>query len=451
MLREIGQENQKGDQKEPVAKAARELQQTSSKTVCSAEWSEDDGVLQFRGKIYILQNSDLQRRIVSLCHDTKVAGHPGRWKTLELVSRNYWWPQMSRYVGQYVRTCDLYLRTKPIRQALVGELHPLQIPGSQWDMLSVDFVVELPLSSRHDTVMTVVDLVSKRAHFIPMHTMVTAEGAAQLFLHQVWKLHGLPKYVVSDRRSQFIARFTRELYCLLGIKLASSTAWHPQTDGQMERVNQELDQYLQLFVNERQDNWYDLLPMAEFQHNNHVHSTTQQPLFLLDTRRIPCMGFEPQQNHSDLETVNEFTERMRMAIKEAKSAIHKTQDDMKRYYDHRRTPAPVFKPSDKVFLDASDIHTTCPSQKLSHRRLGPFVVEQWIRPMAYRLRLPHGMKQLHPVFNVVKLTPAPDDPITGRTTEDHPPPIVIDGEAEWEVEEILDSRWHRRRFQYLIK
>jgi len=142
------------------------------------------------------------------------------------------------------------------------------------------------------------------------------------------------------------------------------------------------------------------------------------------------MGFEPQQNHSDLETVNEFMERMRMAIEEAKSAIHKAQEDMKRYYDRRRTPAPVFNPGDKVFLDASDIQTMRPSQKLSHRRLGPFVVEWRIRPMAYRLKLPHQMKQLHPVFNIVKLTPAPDDPITGHKTEDHPPPIVIDREAE---------------------
>jgi len=110
-------------------------------------------------------------------------------------------------------------------------------------------------------------------------------------------------------------------------------AWHPQTDGQTEHVNQELDQYLWLFVNKRQDNWYDLLPMAEFQHNNHVHSATQQPLFLLDTRRLPRMGFEPRQNLSSLEMINKFTERMRTAIKEAKSTIRKVQDDMKRYYD----------------------------------------------------------------------------------------------------------------------
>jgi len=207
-------------------------------------------------------------------------------------------------------------------------------------------VVELPESSRHDAVMTVVDSVSKRVHFVPTHTMVTAEGAARLFLHHVWKLHGLLKHVVSDRGPQFIASFTKELYRLLGIRLSSSTAWHPQTDGQMERVNQELDQFLHLFVNERQNNWYDLLPIAEFQHNNHVHSMTQQPPFLLDTGRIPHMGFEPNQVPSGLETVNEFTERMKSATEETKSVICKAQEDMTQYYNRRRTPAPMYKPGD---------------------------------------------------------------------------------------------------------
>ena len=101
----------------------------------------------------------------------------------------------------------------------------------------------------------------------------------------------------------------------------------------MERVNQELDQYLRLFVNERQDDWYNLLSMVEFQHNNHVHFITQQTPFLLDIRRLPCMGFKPQQNSSGLEIVNEFTKRMKMAIEKAKSAIHKAQNDMKRYYN----------------------------------------------------------------------------------------------------------------------
>jgi len=143
----------------------------------------------------------------------------------------------------------------------------------------------------------------------------------------------------------------------------------------MECVNQELNQFLRLFVNEQQNNWYDLLPIAEFQHNNHVHSVTQQPPFLLDTRRIPRIGFEPSQVPSSLETVNKSTERMKSVTEEAKSAIHKAQEDMTRYYNRKRTPAPVYKPGDRIYLDALDIKTTRPFPKLSHHRLGPFEIE----------------------------------------------------------------------------
>jgi len=185
ILSDIRKGNQNGDQEEPIAKAARELRRSADGTVHSSEWSNIDGLLRFRGKIYVPQSPDLRRQIVALCHNTHVAGHPRCWKTLELVSQNYWWPQMSRYISQYVSTCDLCFWTKPWRHSPVGELQPLSIPDAWWDTLSVDFVVELPESSRHDAVMTIVDSVSKRVHFVPTHTMVTAEGAARLFLHHV--------------------------------------------------------------------------------------------------------------------------------------------------------------------------------------------------------------------------------------------------------------------------
>ena len=156
----------------------------------------------------------------------------------------------------------------------------------------------------------------------------------------------------------------------------------------------------------------------------------QQPLFLLDTGRIPHMGFELSQVPSGLETVNEFTERMKSTTEEAKSAIRKAQEDMMRYYNRRRTPAPMYKPGDRVYLDASDIKTTCPSPKLSHRRLRPFEIESQVGPSAYRLKLPHEMRQLHPVFNVIKLFTALEDPILGRKPQAPLPPIIVDGEKE---------------------
>jgi len=134
----------------------------------------------------------------------------------------------------------------------------------------------------------------------------------------------------------------------------------------MEHVNQELNQFLCLFVNEWQDDWYDLLPIVEFQHNNYIYSMMQQSLFLLDTGRTPRMGFEPRQNPSGLESVNKFIKRMKSATEEAKSTICKAQEDMMKYYNQKRSPAPIFKPEDRIYLDTSDIRTTCLSLKLSH-------------------------------------------------------------------------------------
>ena len=279
--------------------------------------------------------------------------------------------------------------------------------------------------------MVAVDSAGKRSHFVETVTTVTAAGAANLYLRNIWKLHGLPWKVVSDRGPQFVAAFMKELYQLLGIEAATSTAYHLQTDGQTEWVNQELEQYLRLFVGERQDDWYTLLPLAEFSYNNHVHSSTQQTPFLLDTGRHPRMGFEPHQPPSHVEAVNKFTNWMKDTLEEAKSALAKAKDDMARYYNRRRSPAPTFSPGDMVYLDSEDIQTTRPSKKLSHRHLG-------------RLVLPPPMKHLHPVFNVVKLSPAPNDPIVGRCRNPPLPLELVDGEEEYIVEEILNSRMFRR-------
>jgi len=189
--------------------------------------------------------------------------------------------------------------------------------------------------------MVVVDSVTKCTHFISTVTTISAAGATHLFLNHVWKHHGLPRKVISNRGPQFVVEFTWELYQLLGIKLAATTAYHPQGDGQMERVNQELEQYLQLFTNQRQDDWVGLLPFVEFQYNNQAHSSTQHRPFLLDTRHVPRMGFEPDQPWSRMESINEFKYRMTDSLEEAKAALAKSKDDMALYYNWKCTPAQV--------------------------------------------------------------------------------------------------------------
>jgi hypothetical protein len=157
-----------------------------------------------------------------------------------------------------------------------------------------------------------------------------------------------------------------ELYKLLGIKLAMSMAYHPQTDGQMEHVNQVLEGYLCIFTSRRQDDWDDYLPTGEFHYNKSKHSSTQQTPFMLNTGRHPRMGFEPQQLRSTLESVNKFAEHMALGIEEAKAALTKAKDEYTLSYNHQREPALVFAPGDRVWLDGSDIATNRPSSKLSH-------------------------------------------------------------------------------------
>jgi hypothetical protein len=249
ILREVRCSLKDDVQEESVMKAARELQKDKSRgTVKSAEWLESDGLLMFCSKIHVPKDRELRCRIIKQHHDTCIAGHAGCFKTLQLASCNYWWPQMSRYIGIYVKHCDLCNRTKVQHRRPISELHRLETLEAPWDMINVDFIVKLPESHEYDAIMCIINSLTKCMHFILMHTTINVEGTALLFFKEVWEHHGTPQVVVSDRGPQFIARFTCELYKFLGIKLAMSMAYHPQTDSQTERVNQVLEGYLHCSV-----------------------------------------------------------------------------------------------------------------------------------------------------------------------------------------------------------
>jgi hypothetical protein len=192
-----------------VAKAARELQKDKGRgTIKSAKWSESDGLLMFCGKIYVPNDRDLRYLIVEQHHNMCIAGYAGRFKTLKLISCNYWWPQMSHYISIYVKHCDLCNWTKVQHRRPIGELHPSETPEAPWDMISVNFIVELLESHVYDAIMCGVNSLTKHMHFILMHTTINVEGTALLFLKEVWKHHGPPRVVVSDRGPQFVATFT---------------------------------------------------------------------------------------------------------------------------------------------------------------------------------------------------------------------------------------------------
>lgn len=272
-----------------------------------------------------------------------------------------------------------------------------------------------------------------------------------MFLDNVGKLHGLPKTVVSDRGPQLVSKFWKDLCELSEIEPRLSSAFHPETDGQTERVNGVMEQYLRAYVSYQQDDWASRLSMTEFSTNNHVSETTQQSPF------VSNFGFSPRMNEGLGEGAGESGERDSVTFAESLASLHDclraeirwAQDQYEEGANASRIPAPLFKVVDEVWLSAKNIRTVRPAKMLDHKRLGKFKIIQVVSPYAYKLKLPRTMK-IHPVFHVSILERVAEDPIPGQVVVP-PPPVVIEGQEEWEVEQILDSRLFRRRPQYLVK
>ena len=195
-------------------------------------------------KVYVLKNEELKVEVIWLHYNVLAAEHEGRWKIVELVTRNYWWPGVTRDVGKYVEGCDLCQRMKNRIEEPAEKLKLSEVPKKPWVYLIVDFITKLLVIAGRDVILVMCDWLSKMTHFVATTEGMSAEGLVRLFWDNVWKLHGLPESVVLDRRPQFVAELTRELNRMLGIKTKLLTMFHPQTDGQMERMNQELEQYL---------------------------------------------------------------------------------------------------------------------------------------------------------------------------------------------------------------
>jgi hypothetical protein len=260
----------------------------------------------------------------------------------------------------------------------------------------------------------------------------------------------MPDTVISDRGPQFASSFMQELSALLGIKLKMSTAYHPQMDGQTERMNQELEQYLRLFVNQRQSNWVQWLAIAEFSYNNKIQSSTQTTPFFANTGQHPRMGFEPRRE-TKVEVASDFAERMRKVHEELNAALLKAQEEMQRYADRERREAPQYKKGDKVMLSMENLATDRPSRKLAERQIGPYEIQEVLNPNAVLLKLPSNIR-ISPHVNVSHIRPYTAPSIPGQR-ESPQSPIVIDqdGTPRYELEEILDSRLKRGKLEYLVK
>ena len=226
---------------ENVVRVVEEMKKAGVKELRGNEWKIEGDLVLKEGKVYVPKDEELRAEVIQLHHDVPVAEHGGRWKMVELVTRNYWWLGVTRDVGKYVEGCDLCQRMKNRTKEPVEKLKLSEVPQKTWTHLTVNFIMKLLIVAGKDAILVVYNWLSKMTHFVATMEGTSVEGLARLFRNNVWKLHRLPESVVSNRGPQFAAELTRELNRMLGIKTKLSTAFYSQTDGQTEQMNQELE------------------------------------------------------------------------------------------------------------------------------------------------------------------------------------------------------------------
>ncbi|WVZ63317.1 hypothetical protein U9M48_012958 [Paspalum notatum var. saurae] len=313
---------------------------------------------------------------------------------------------MKREIAKYMLECDVCQRIKADHLKPAGMLQPLAIPAWKWEDVHMDFIVRLPRTQKgYDSIWVIIDRLTKSAHFLPVKTHYTAAAYAEIYISRIVSLHGVPQTITSDRGSLFVSRFWEQLQTTLGTNLIRSSAYHPQTSGQVERVNQILEDMLKACALTYSTKWDECLPLAEFANNNSYQKSLEMAPFeaLYGRRcRTPLNRLEPG------ECVTFGPDLVKQAEEQVKfihSILKRAQSRQKSYSDKRRRPL-VFEKDDHVYLRVSPmkgVHRFGVKGKLAPWYVGPFKITKQCGPVAYRLELPPHLTAVHDVFYVSQL------------------------------------------------
>lgn len=411
-------------------------------------------LLVFRGTQTIaLMETELttqqKKEIIQTRHDGRMSGHKGIEKTIELITRDFTWKGLRKDVTQYINRCDLCQKTKASRKQKHGQIQPIEPPEDAWSVITMDMIVKLPKSeepvtkTKYDSILVIVDKLTKYSYMLPWNENATSEDLAYTIHKHIISQHGIPDEIISDRGTLFTSKFWQSLADHMGIKHKLSTSYHPQTDGQTERTNQTLEQYLRAYVNLQQNNWVTLLPSAQFAYNNSVCSTGVSPFFA-------NYGKHPN-DEALFKGLRPIAARAKIRVEKI-TEMHKTLqnklrtiNEKMRKYD-KRTEGPDLKEGGKVYLLRKNIKTKRPNDKLDYVKLGPFEIKERLGNVTYKLDLPEDMR-IHPVFHVSLLEPAPDNVPLVKSQK-----IAKDcEEPRYEIKQIHDARRKKGKWYFLVE
>jgi hypothetical protein len=362
-------------------------------------------ILYYRNRIVVPSTPNLIQAILAEFHSSLLGGHAGIARTKARITAQFMWPSMSRDIKLFVSQCLVCQQAKTSNTAPAGLLQPLPIPSQIWEDISMDFITGLPPSNGFTVIMVVVDRLSKYSHFAPLKADFTSLKVAEVFLHNIVKLHGFPRSLVSDRDKVFTSSFWKYLFKLSGTTLSMSSAYHPQSDGQTEAVNKCLEMYLRCFAGQTPQKWSKLLAWAEFWYNSAFQCSIGMTPFKAVYGREPptLLKYDTADNTPpDLHIL--LTERDQ-TLTILKANLNRAQQIMKKYADAKRTFA-EFQVGDMVLVKLQPYrqHSVAlhQNQKLGLRYFGPFPIIEKIGPVAYKVLLPPSAR-IHPVFHIVNL------------------------------------------------
>src|SRR6202008_711122 len=412
--------------------------------------TEQDDHSWWRGNaLVVVENDDLRRGVTSLFHDSTTAGHPGIAKTCALLQEHYWWPGIKWFVTDYVRGCAICQMNKVNTRPTKPPIFPItpETDALPFETIALDLITDLPNSAGYDSILTITDHdCTKSAFFIPTHKTADTWEIANLYVQNIFPHDGIPKKIISDRDPRFTSKAAKEICYILQINQNISTAFHPQTDGQSERTNQSLEQYLRLFCNDKQSNWHAWLPIAQYTRNSWPNATTKKTPFDL------LIGYMPQAHQPSRPPTLPSIETRLKNINDARRAAQEAQSKAQASWVKETPRYHEYETGTQVWLEGTNLKLPeGMTKKLSPRRYGPFRVVAKISPVAYMLELPPQWK-IHPTFHASLLTPYKETSQHGPNFVE-PPPDIVNGEEEWEIEQITNTRLHGRwkKRQYLVR